>query len=121
MASFHLVTPNLVLRFICGFFFIPHSIGKFSAREASLSFFRTAGMKPAEAWRWAAMIIEIILAILLILGVYLNIVAWIACVYLLIAGVAVIKVTKKWLWHIGGCEYPIFWAICCAVVAASTP
>jgi hypothetical protein len=23
----------------------------------------------------------------------------------------------KWLWNIGGCEYPLFWAICCAVVA----
>jgi hypothetical protein len=24
---------------------------------------------------------------------------------------------RKWLWNIGGCEYPLFWAICCVVVA----
>jgi hypothetical protein len=23
----------------------------------------------------------------------------------------------KWLWQIGGYEYPLFWAICCVVVA----
>src|SRR6185436_16391781 len=23
----------------------------------------------------------------------------------------------KWLWNIGGCEYPFFWAIACIVVA----
>jgi hypothetical protein len=45
--------------------------------------------------------------------------AWAACLYLLVAGAAVLKVAKKWLWHIGGCEFPIFWAICCGVVAAS--
>jgi hypothetical protein len=23
----------------------------------------------------------------------------------------------KWVWPLGGCEYPFFWAICCVVVA----
>jgi hypothetical protein len=46
-----------------------------------------------------------------------HIAAWASCVYLLIASAAVLKVTKKWLWHFGGCEYPLFWALCCAVLA----
>jgi len=117
MAGFAL-TPLFVLRFICGFFFIPHIVGKFTAREASQGFFRAAGMQPVAAWWTAAMVIESVLAVMLILGLYVNIIGWIAFVYLLIAGVAVMKVAKKWLWHIGGCEYPIFWAICCAVVGA---
>jgi len=117
MGNFSL-TPLYVLQFICGFFFIPHIVGKFTAREASLGFFRAAGMQPAEAWRWAAMIIEIVLAILLIFGLYVHIAAWVSCGYLLIAGLAALKVSKKWLWHIGGCEYPLFWAICCGVLAA---
>jgi hypothetical protein len=25
-------------------------------------------------------------------------------------------VSRKWLWHIGGSEWPVFWALCCAVV-----
>jgi uncharacterized membrane protein YphA (DoxX/SURF4 family) len=119
MTGLHSLAPLAVLRLICGLFYIPHIIGKFTAREASLGFFRAAGMKPAEAWRWAAMIIEVVLAILLILDIHVDIIGWISCAYLLIATLAVIKVTKKWLWHIGGCEYPLFWAICCAVVAAA--
>lgn len=117
MGNIHL-TPLYALQFICGFFFVPHIVGKFTAREASLGFFRAAGMKPAETWRWAAMIIETVLAILLIVGLYVHIAAWVSCGYLLIASAAVLKVTKRWLWHIGGCEYPLFWALCCAVLAA---
>lgn len=111
------LTPLYALQLICGGFYVPHIIGKFTAREASLGFFRAAGMRPAEAWRWAAMIIEVILAFLLIAGLYVHIAAWASCVYLLIASAAALKVSKKWLWHIGGCEYPLFWALCCAVLA----
>jgi len=117
MADLPHITPLYVLQFICGFFYVPHIVGKFTAREASLGFFRAAGMRPAEAWRWAAMLIEIVLAILLIFGFYVHWAAWASCIYLLIAGAAALKVTKKWLWHIGGCEYPVFWALCCGVLA----
>jgi putative oxidoreductase len=117
MASLYSLTPLLVLRLICGLFFVPHIVGKFTAREASLNFFRAAGLRPAEIWRWVAMLIEVVLALLLILNIYTHIVGFVSCAYLLVATLAVIKVSKKWLWHIGGCEYPLFWAICCAVVA----
>lgn len=119
MAIFQSLTPLAVLRLICGLFFIPHIVGKFTAREASLGFFRAAGLKPAELWRWVAMLTEIVLAVLLIMNWYVNIVGWISFAYLLVAALAVMKVAKKWLWHIGGCEYPVFWAICCAVLAAA--
>ncbi len=112
------ITPMFVLRFICGFFFIPHIVGKFTAKEAAQGFFRAAGFRPVTAWWLAAMIIETVLAILLILGIRLNIVGWIAFAYLLIAAIANFKLSRKWLWHIGGSEYPLFWAICCAVLAA---
>lgn len=118
MAGFHSFTPLLVLRLICGLFFVPHIVGKFTAREASLNFFRAAGLHPAPTWVWAAMLIETVLALLLILGIYPDVLGWIACGYLLIATLSVVKVSKKWLWHIGGCEYPLFWAICCGVLAA---
>jgi uncharacterized membrane protein YphA (DoxX/SURF4 family) len=114
------IHPLVVLRLICGFFFLPHVIGKFTAQEASFGFFRAAGFKPAPLWAFTAMGIEIVLAACLLSGFFVHAAAWAACVYLLIAGAAVLKVAKKWLWHIGGCEFPIFWAICCGVVAAST-
>ncbi|MGH8144147.1 MAG: DoxX family protein [Steroidobacteraceae bacterium] len=119
MAGLQHLTPFLVLRVVCGLFFVPHIVGKFTAREASFNFFRAAGFRPAPPFAYLAMGIEIVLAVMLILGLYVNIVGWIACGYLLIASVAVIKVNRKWLWHIGGCEYPVFWAISCAIVAAA--
>jgi len=35
---------------------------------------------------------------------------------LLIAAAVNFSVSRKWLWHIGGSEWPVFWALCCAVV-----
>lgn len=118
MPDLQSLTPLDVLRFICGFFFFPHAIGKFTAREASFSFFRAAGFKPAPPFAFLAMGVEVIMGTLLILGLYVRPVGFAAAIYLLICAVAVIKVTKKWLWHIGGCEFPVFWGICCAVLAA---
>jgi uncharacterized membrane protein YphA (DoxX/SURF4 family) len=119
MFSFEALTPLVFLRVICGFFFIPHAIGKFTAREASFGFFHAAGFRPAPRYAYFAMGAEVIMATLLISGFFVGPVAWIAAAYLLIAAGAVVKVEKKWLWHIGGCEFPLFWSMCCTVVAAS--
>jgi putative oxidoreductase len=58
-----------------------------------------------------------VLAICLIFAIYLPYVAAIAAFHLLVAAVATYRVTGKWLWNIGGMEYPLFWAIACAAVA----
>ena len=58
-----------------------------------------------------------VLAIALLLGVMTQFAAGLASVYLLIAAAANYKVSRKWLWHIGGSEWSVFWAICCAIVA----
>jgi uncharacterized membrane protein YphA (DoxX/SURF4 family) len=115
------LTPYFVLRFICAFFFIPHIVGKFTAREASEGFFRAAGLKPPGTWVWLAMLSEIVLVVLLLANFKIYIVAWLACAYLGVAAIAVFKVSKRWLWHIGGGEFPLFWGICCGVLAAMTP
>jgi putative oxidoreductase len=36
---------------------------------------------------------------------------------LLIAAGATYRFNGKWLWHIGGIEYCVFWALACVVVA----
>ncbi len=107
----------VLLRILCGLFLFPHAIGKFTAREASFNFFRAAGFHPPAPFAYAAMVLEVILGSLLVLGIYAHVVALITSIYLLIATAAVIKVERKWLWHIGGCEFPFFWALCCALVA----
>jgi len=106
-----------ILRLICGLFFIPHIYAKFFVPEA-LGFFKAANFKPPAAWMYAACVIEIVLATGLILNLYPTIVGTVAFIHLMVAAVAVYRVTGgKWLWNIGGAEYCVFWAISCGVVA----
>lgn len=115
--KFDLSNEFNILRIICGAFFIPHIYAKFFVPEA-LGFFVAAGFKPPRFWLYAACLIDIVLAIGLIFGIYTTYVASVAAIYLGVAGAAVYRVTGgKWLWNIGGCEYCLFWAICCVVVA----
>ncbi len=105
-----------VLRVLCGTFFIPHVVGKISAREASVNFFRLAGLRPPQFWSYVALALEVLLAYLLIAGVLPRYAAFVGCIYLLIAAGVNYRVSRKWLWHIGGSEWPVFWAVCCAIV-----
>lgn len=105
-----------VLRVLCGAFFIPHVVGKITAREASVAFFKLARFHPPQLWSYAAMALEIVLATYLVLGILTVYAAYLACLYLLIAAAANFSVSRKWLWHIGGSEWPVFWALCCAIV-----
>jgi len=106
-----------ILRIICGAFFIPHIWAKFFVPQA-LGFFVAAKFRPPATWMYITCAIEIVLATGLILGIYPLYLGLIAAIELLVAAVAVFRVENgKWLWNIGGCEYPVFWAICCVVVA----
>ncbi|MGB7258434.1 MAG: DoxX family protein [Pseudolabrys sp.] len=115
--NFNLTDEFNILRIICGAFFIPHIYAKFFVPEA-LGFFVAARFKPPAAWMYAACIIETVLAVCLILGIYPAYAGAIAAFHLCVAGAAVYRVTGgKWLWNIGGFEYCLFWALCCLVVA----
>jgi putative oxidoreductase len=117
LESFDLFNAFNILRIMCGVFFIPHIIGKFF-EPAALNFFVAAGFKPPAMWMYLSGAIEVVLAVGLILGILVPYVATLAAIHLAVAAIAVFRVSEgKWLWHIGGCEYPAFWAICCAVVA----
>ena len=72
---------------------------------------------PPATWMYIAGAIETVLCIGLFFGIYLQYVAFIAFIHLLVAATATYKVTKSWIWVIGGIEYCVFWAICCLVVA----
>jgi putative oxidoreductase len=117
LQDFDLTNGFNVLRLICGLFFIPHIYAKFFVPEA-LGFFVAAKFKPPAFWMYAACVIETALAIGLIFAIYTAYAGAIAFLHLLVAAAAVWKVTGgKWLWTIGGCEYCVFWALCCLVVA----
>ncbi len=115
--KFNLLNEFNILRIICGLFFIPHIYAKFFVPEA-LGFFVAAKFKPPAVWMYTACVVEIVLAIGLIIGIYTTYVAAVAAFHLCIAAAGVYRVTGgKWLWNIGGYEYCLFWSICCLVVA----
>ncbi|MGD0333036.1 MAG: DoxX family protein [Xanthobacteraceae bacterium] len=116
---FDLTNGVVVLRLVCGLFFIPHIIGKFT-EPATLNFFKAAKFHPPATWMYIAGIIEIFLTIGLVFAIYTPYVAAVAAVHLFVAGAATFKVTRKWIWVIGGFEYCLFWALCCVALAMLT-
>lgn len=115
--NLNLLNEFNILRIICGAFFIPHIVAKFTV-PATLNFFVVAGFKPPKVWMHIAGAIEMVLAVTLILGIYPQLFGAIAAIHLAVAAAATYKVTQgKWIWVIGGIEYCVFWAIACVVVA----
>lgn len=108
------------LRVLCGIFLLPHLVVKFQSQEFVKGFMTQAGLKPPTAWLYASFAIEIVTSIGLIFDVYAQYAAILAGVFLLVAAYASWRVSKgKWMWNFGGAEYPLFWAICCFIVALS--
>jgi len=116
LQNFDLTQGINILRLICGLFFIPHIYAKFF-EPAALGFFVAAKFNPPKFWMYTACVIETVLTIGIIFVILPGFAAAIACLHMLVAAAAVYKVTGKWLWNIGGCEYCLFWAICCLIVA----
>jgi putative oxidoreductase len=118
MFNFDLSNGFVLLRLLIGLFLIPHIIGKVKYRIPVTGFFDAVGFKPAPVFVNVAMVFEIVAALALILGVYAQIAAALLAVFMFVAAAANHKMCKgKWLWNIGGSEYPIFWGLCCVIVA----
>lgn len=114
--NFNLLNEFNILRIMCGLFFIPHIIGKFTEPKA-LELFGAFGFRPPKFWLYTACIVEIILTIALVFGIFTAYAAAIAALHLFFAGALTYRHNNKWLWHIGGAEYCVFWGLACVVVA----
>ena len=122
LASLGLESGMDYLRVLCGAFLIPHLVVKFQSQNFVKGYFDQAGLRPPVVWLYSAFAIEIVTSIGLIFNLYARYAALLAGVFLLVASFASFKVSKgKWMWNFGGAEYPLFWAICCFVVALSVP
>ena len=117
--KFNLLNEFNILRIICALFFVPHIIGKITV-PATLEFFVKAGFNPPATWMYIAGAIETVLTIGLVFAIYTPFVAIIAAFHLFVAAAATYKVTKKWIWVIGGIEYCVFWMLCCIALAMLT-
>jgi putative oxidoreductase len=108
------------LRVLCGLFLLPHLVVKFQSQGFVKGFMAEAGLKPPTLWLYGAFAVEIATSIGLVFDIYTRYAAILAGVFLLVASYASWRVSKgKWMWNFGGAEYPLFWAICCFIVAAS--
>jgi putative oxidoreductase len=116
--SFDLTDGFNVLRIICGLFLVPHLFVKFKNQDFVKGFMAKAGLNPPVLWLYGAFAVEIVATIGLVFDLYTRYVAILAGVFLLVASFASWRVSEgKWMWNFGGAEYPLFWAICCFVVA----
>lgn len=106
-----------VLRVACGALFIPHIYAAFFVPQA-LDIFVKAGFRPPAFWMYFGAAVELVAAIGLIFGIYPSFAAILAALHLGVAAATIYRVTGgKWLWNLGGCEFPVFWAVCCLVIA----
>lgn len=106
------------LRVLCGVFLLPHLVVKFQSRAFVKGFFEQAGLKPPMVWLYAALAIEAVTGTFLIFDFYAERAAFVTGGFLLVASWASWRVSKgKWMWNFGGAEYPLFWSICCFIVA----
>lgn len=121
MFNFDLSNGYVLLRIIVAAFLFPHAYGKIKYKEGSTGFFVAAGFKPAPLFVTFGLVFEVVVGTILILGItpqITQIAAALTCVFMLVATAANHRVCKgKWLWNMGGSEYPFFWALCAAVVA----
>ena len=116
MFNFDLSNGYVLLRLIVGLFLIPHGIAKITFRPGPLGFFTAAGYPNPGLFVNFGIVFEFVVGLALILGIYTA--AWLTVAFMLVASASVFKVTKgKWLWNLGGSEYPLFWALCAAIVA----
>ena len=107
-----------LLRVACGLFLVPHLVIKFRNQDFVKGFMARAGLNPPAAWLCGAFAIEIFASICLVLGVLTVWAASLAAAFLVVAAWASWKISEgKWIWNFGGAEYPLFWAVCCVVVA----
>lgn len=105
------------LRILCGVWFIPHVIGKIQNFQAAADrTFTQAGFQPARVFVAAAIVLEIVAGLGLVLGIQPKIAAALAVMVLGGAAYAVVKINGfNWRWQKQGPEYLIFWAAACVL------
>lgn len=109
--------PLVILRILCGVWFIPHCVGKMrNIDAAAMNTYKKAGFPYPHAWVLVTIALEMIAATGLILGIHARVAAAVAVVVLMGAAFAVIKINGfVWRWQKQGPEYMIFWSIACVL------
>lgn len=113
---FDLTNAAVLLRILCGAFYIPHAHFKITKFAGAAEFFASKGFAPGKLFVSLGLALDVICAIGLIFGLYTKWVALVSVAWMLMCAVASAK-SKQWLWVAGGAEYPVFWGLTSAIVA----
>jgi putative oxidoreductase len=110
--NFDVTNPLVVVRLMCGLFYVPHVLFKLMGFDGSIAAFAKMGFEPALPWLLLAIATEAICAIGLTLNMYVQFVG------LMSAGVMAFAVYGTfaakgvhWMWNFGGVEYLAFWGV----------
>lgn len=106
--------PMVLIRILCGIWFLPHCIGKIRNIGMASVTFEKAGFRPGRVWVTVTVVLEVLAGIGLVFGIYERIAAGLAVIVLAGASYAVVKINGfNWRWQKQGPEYMLFWAAMC--------
>ena len=113
-----LTDPIRLLGLIVGLAYIPHSLAKFTARDAVFGFFQAAGFRPVALFVYVSLVVEVAITVCLTFGTFMSYAGALSAIFMFSAAASVLKVSRgKWSWNLGGCEYHVFWALCSLIIA----
>ena len=116
--NFDLTNEFNILRLTCGLFLLPHFFAKITNLELTYKIYDDFRHYPVKLWVFSCSVIEAVCAIGMVFAIYTRYVAAVEAAFLCVAAWSVWRYSQgKYLWHAGGFEYCVFWAICCIVVA----
>jgi putative oxidoreductase len=103
-------------RILCGLWFLPHLAGKAMHYTKAAGTFEAAGFKPGLVFVGVTIAMEAVATFGLVFGIYPKVAAVLAILVLLGAAYAVVRINGfNWRWQKMGPEFPLFWALCCAL------
>lgn len=110
--DFDLTNPVVVVRLMCGLFYVPHALFKITGFAASLIGFSKMGFEPPVFWVSLAIATELICVIGLTLNIQVKFVGLMSAGTMALAAYGTF-VTKgvHWMWNFGGIEYLTMWGV----------
>jgi putative oxidoreductase len=110
--DFDLTNPVVVVRLMCGLFYIPHALFKILGFAGSLAAFSKMGFEPPMFWVPLAIATELLCAIGLTLNIQTKFVGLMSAGTMALAAYGTFA-TKgvHWMWNFNGVEYLAMWGV----------
>jgi putative oxidoreductase len=117
-SNFDLTNPIVVVRVMCGLFYVPHVLFKILGFSGSLVAFSKMGFEPPLFWVPLAIATEALCAVGLTFNLYTKYVGLMSAGTMALAAYGTFA-TKgvHWMWNFGGIEYIAFWGIASVALA----